>query len=284
MIAGDGETNVLHLNSLDYPRWEADFYENKSWRKQFGKGFENLEKLARKRNEYRYFDFDVLLANPPFAGDIRDQRVIRLYDVARKLEETIDPKSKKKIIKDKGWHEKISRDILFIERNLDMLKAGGRMAVVLPQGRFNNSSDKAIRQYLAERCRILAVVGLHGNSFKPHTGTKTSIIYLQKWDETLCPRVPDYPIFFATQQKEGKNNSGDKLYWKNLSGHTTTEPTEALLDQYKHPIVYHDLFSTIIKPHENKGENWVQGEVIKTPDGIAEAFAEFARKEKLSFF
>lgn len=112
-------------------------------------------------------------------------------------------------------HKKsVSRDILFIERNLNFLKPGGRMAIVLPQGRFNNSSDKAIREYIAERCRILAVVGLHGNTFKPHTGTKTSVLFVQKWDDILCPKVDDYNIFFATQQKEGKNNSGDKLYWK----------------------------------------------------------------------
>ena len=35
------------------------------------------------------------------------------------------------------------------------------MAIVLPQGRFNNASDKNIREFIAERCRILAVVGLH---------------------------------------------------------------------------------------------------------------------------
>lgn len=64
--------------------------------------------------------------------------------------------------------DKVGRDILFIERNLNFLKPGGRMAIVLPQGRFNNSSDKSIREYIAERCRILAVVGLHGNVFKPH--------------------------------------------------------------------------------------------------------------------
>ena len=34
------------------------------------------------------------------------------------------------------------------------------MAVVLPQGRLNNSSDKEIREFIAKRCRILAVVGL----------------------------------------------------------------------------------------------------------------------------
>ena len=41
----------------------------------------------------------------------------------------------------------VGRDILFIERNLNFLKPGGRMAIVLPQGRFNNTSDKYIREY-----------------------------------------------------------------------------------------------------------------------------------------
>ena len=170
-----------------------------------------------------------------------------------------------------------------------MLKDGGRMAVVLPQGRFNNSSDKAIRQYIASRCRILGVAGLQGNSFKPHTGTKTSILFVQKWHAELCPKVENYNIFFATQQKEGKNNSGDKLYWADLSeqdlttlqelsnlpipNKTTTEVEKALLDRFVHPIVYHDLFST-----------QTQYAGISTPTGITEAFEQFCLKEKLSFF
>ena len=56
------------------------------------------------------------------------------------------------------------------------------------------------------------MVGLHGNVFKPHTGTKTSVILLQKWDDELCPKKEDYPIFFATMQKPSKDNSGDKIY------------------------------------------------------------------------
>jgi type I restriction enzyme M protein len=284
LIAGDGETNVLHLNSLDFPRWELDNMESETWKDNFFVGFQNLKKLARKKGDFREFNFDVLLANPPFAGDIKDSRVIHLYDVARKIETKIDPQSKQKLSKDKGWYEKISRDILFLERNLDMLKPGGRMGVVLPQGRFNNSSDKEIRQYLAKRCRILGVVGLHGNSFKPHTGTKTSIIYLQKWHPEICPKTDNYNIFFATQQKEGKDNSGEKLYWEDLTQKeintknmigvgTTTKVENALHDRYGHPIVYHDLFST---PTAYEG--------ISTPAGIAEAFEEFCKKEGLSFF
>ena len=143
---------------------------------------------------------------------------------------------------------------------MDFLKPGGRMAVVLPQGRFNNSSDKYIRDYIAERCRILAVVGLHGNVFKPHTGTKTSVLFVQKWDDELCPKRDDYPIFFATMQEPSKDNSGDKIYVKNSDG-------LPVLDDHGHLIVRHDLFN-----HDGK-----------TQDGIAEAFLEFAKKERLSF-
>ena len=67
-----------------------------------------------------------------------------------------------------------------------------------------------------ERARILGVVGLHVNTFKPHTGTKTSVLFVQKWDKKLCPKKEDYPIFFAVSEQSGKDNSGDSIYEKNL--------------------------------------------------------------------
>jgi len=99
---------------------------------------------------------------------------------------------------------------LFIERNLDFVKEGGRLALVLPQGRFNNTSDKQIREFIGDKARILAVVGLHGNTFKPHTGTKTSVIFLQKWHSEICPKVEDYPIFFAVNNDPVRDNSGER--------------------------------------------------------------------------
>ena len=135
------------------------------------------------------------------------------------------------------------------------------MAIVLPQGRFNNTSDKPIRDFIAQHGRILAVVGLHGNTFKPHTGTKTSVLFVQKWDDKQNPKVDDYPIFFAVSDKGGKDNSGDYKYVKNDIG-------QDKLDKNGHLIVDHDL-------HNHNGE---------LPDGIAEAFIEFAKSEKLSFW
>jgi type I restriction enzyme M protein len=275
LIAGDGQTNVLHLNTLDYKRWKERL-EDDDWQGIYGNGFRRLRQLQSQKDDYKGFKFDIVMANPPFAGDIKESLIISSYELTRD-----------KAGKAKG----VGRDILFIERNLDFLKPGGRMAVVLPQGRFNNSSDKNIRDFIAERCRILAVVGLHGNTFKPHTGTKTSVLFVQKWNDdpkvgALCPRQEDYNIFFATMQKSGKDNSGDKI-WRKISSSTAAPPDELaelkpsapvqrvegmenhlLQDGHGHLVVDHDLYN-----HEGV-----------TEDGIAEAFIEFAKKEKFSFF
>lgn len=249
LIAGDGQTNILHLNTLDYDRWD-EVTSQEEWIDTYSVGFKRF-KRRREGRDFKKLRFDVLMANPPFAGDIKESRMLSRYELGHK---------------ENGRLEKaIGRDVLFIERNLDFLRPGGRMAVVLPQGRFNNSSDKRIRDFVAERCRILAVVGLHHNTFKPHTGTKTSVLFVQKWNDDaaegpLCPRVDDYNIFFATQRKPAKDTSGDKIY--------LTKDAEYVRDQYGHPVIDQDLYN-----HDGL-----------TGDGIAEAFIEFATKEHLSFF
>ncbi len=252
LIAGDGETNVLHLNTLDYERWHDRTDQDRKWINTYGRGFERLEKLRAERGGNRRFNFDILMANPPFAGDIKESRLLHQYELGFKANGKAQ--------------SKVGRDILFIERNLDFLKPGGRMAIVLPQGRFNNTSDRYIRDFIAERARILAVVGLHSNTFKPHTGTKTSVLFLQKWNDdpeqgALCPRADDYPIFFAVSEKGGKDNSGDYIYLKGDNG-------QYKLDRNGHMVVDHDL-------HNHDGE---------LPDGIAEAFITWAKGEGLSFW
>src|ERR1019366_2094342 len=84
---------------------------------------------------------------------------------------------------------KEERDVLFIERILSMLKPGGRAAIVLPQGKFNNSSLAFIREWILKKARLLAVVGLHPNTFKPHTGTKTSVLFVQKYTRDQLDQI-----------------------------------------------------------------------------------------------
>lgn len=238
MIAGDGRTNVLHLNTLDYTRWEEKLKDD-SWGKTYLEGFYRLLDLAKDRKNLKEFNFDIVMANPPFAGDIKDSRLISNYEVA------FDPKGKKS--------NKVSRDVLFIERNLDFLKPGGRMAIVLPQGRFNNTSDEKIREFVMNKARLVAVVGLDGNTFKPHTGTKTSVLFVQKWDDKINPKVDDYEVFMAVSEMSGKDNSGEEVYESDEKG-------ERKLDEHNHLIQKHDL------------------------KDIAFAFEKWAREKGLSFW
>ena len=242
MIAGDGGTNVLHLNTLDYTKWAEKKKDNK-WLTTYNDGYQRLLRLAKNPDNTKEFNFDLILANPPFAGDIKDSRLIANYEISFKQKKRIS---------------NISRDILFIERNLDFLKPGGRMGIVLPQGRFNNTNDARIREFVMERARLIAVVGLDNNTFKPHTGTKTSVLFIQKWDEdknseTYNPKKEDYSIFMATSQNSGKDNSGEPIY-------ELDENAERKLDANNHLVQQHDLHY------------------------IALAFEEWAKKEDLSFW
>ncbi|MGH8427174.1 MAG: type I restriction enzyme HsdR N-terminal domain-containing protein [Gammaproteobacteria bacterium] len=221
-IAGDGKTNVYRANTLDPKMWPEETRAGLRPRLRY---FRDADENRRNQAHFRYFDFDVLLTNPPFAGDIKDSRILSQYDLARK------PKG--------NWQRKMGRDILFIERNLQFLRPGGRAAIVLPQGRFNNKEDSVLRDWIAKRVRILAVVGLHIDTFKPHTNTKTSVLFVQTWNDNehagpLNPLLDDYSVFLATSERPGKDSKGNYVY--------RIGPDNApLLDAHHHMIVEHDL-------------------------------------------
>ncbi len=242
LIAGDGKSHIYKTSSLDTREW-SDRFISELKELKLVKEFDDFETNRHNQETLQHLDFDVLLANPPFAGEIKEKHLLAQY--------TLGKNSKGKMQK------KVERHLLFIERNLDFVKAGGRLAVVLPQGIFNNTSDEYVRKHIMEKARILAVVGLHGNSFKPHTGTKTSIIFLQKWtenelDKSGSPKVTDYPIFFATQKKSFKDNSGNYVFQKDSDG-------QLIKDEDNNPEYLSDL-----------GE-------------IAEAFVSWGKEQNLTF-
>lgn len=231
LIAGDGRTNVYRANSLDPRDWKG-----------------RPDGLAGAILDGK---FDVLMTNPPFAGNITQPEVLGGYDLAYKG----DPATHKR-------SSKMTRDVLFIERCLRFLKPGGRMAIVLPQGNLNNTNAEYIRRWAMDRAWILAVVGLQVNTFKPFTGTKTSVLFLQKWateaeiktDPALAKyrRLDDYPIFMATSENTGKDTRGEYIFKRDADG--------AYLEVDGRRQVDHDL------------------------DLIASGFIAFAKEQKLDFW
>lgn len=241
LIAGDGRSHIFKLNSLSPREWEGDEQEKLKARAELLDRlykFGDISKDTDNQRNFRYFNFDLLLTNPPFAGEIKDRMLLNDYLLAKN---------------DKGKpRNKMERHILFIERALNLLKPGGRMAIVLPQGVLNNTNMQYVREFLFDKARILAVVGLHVNTFKPHTGTKTSILFLQKWSEKENP-LEDYHIFMAVSKKSGKDNSGDYIYKKDAEGNF-------IVDYKGHKAVDHDL------------------------NQISDAFIKFAREQGFSFW
>ena len=166
LIVGDGRSHIYKDNSLAPHTWSDD---TKSGLRGRLLRFPNDPERDRENQEkFLFFDFDVLMTNPPFAGTVKERDILRLYKLAKKNGKSVN---------------KIDRHILFLERCLQFTKPGGRMAIILPQGLLNNTSAEYIRRFIIEEARILAVVGLHGNTFKPHTGTKTSILFLRKYTD-----------------------------------------------------------------------------------------------------
>jgi type I restriction enzyme M protein len=312
LIAGDGKSNVYRVNSLAPFQWGDDARVGLAPRlRRFRKSAETQENVK----SYREFDFDILMTNPPFAGDVSDSRILHQYELAKQwkgidLEALEDEAERERYadspfryaFKESGkWAQNQSRDLLFIERNLQFLKPGGRMAIVLPQGRFNNVSDARLRHFISEHARIVAVVGLHRNTFKPHTGTKTSVLFVQKWNDdpkagVLCPKVDDYPIFFATSEHGGKDNSGEYIYVKN------TDTGEKLHDLFNHEVFDQDLFDVRIVLQQQldklRERHKVDPVLVKKYEDdytellkhlpqrptIAEAFIEFAKRQNFSFW
>jgi len=251
-IAGDGSSNIFRLNSLDPSSWVEETEEKLDARrklKKMLKQFPSYRENEENQKTFKYFNFDVLLTNPPFAGEIHDPLLIQQYELTKN--------------KKGEYPDQTERDLLFIERNLNFIKPGGRMAIVLPQGKLNNTNTEHIRLWLMEKARILAVVGLDNNTFKlpapaKGAGTKTSLLFLQKWNNdpkqgSICSYKKDYPIFMAASKKSGKNSSGKYVYLKDKNGNFVKDNEGNL-------IIDHDL------------------------NEIAEAFVKFAKEQKFSFW
>ncbi|MEW6664344.1 MAG: N-6 DNA methylase [Thermodesulfobacteriota bacterium] len=79
---------------------------------------------------------------------------------------------------------KIKTEILFLERCLALLKPGGRLGNVLPEGIFNNPSLAYVREFCEDRAFIRAVVSLPQETFySAGASVKASLLFMQKFSE-----------------------------------------------------------------------------------------------------
>jgi type I restriction enzyme M protein len=191
-IIGDGRGGIFCENTLFEP---SDWQNKTQERIQLGL-------------------FDVLLTNPPFGSkiSITGENILSQYSLSHKW------KINKKTLK---WEktQKIAAkrppQILFIERCLELLKPGGRMGIVLPDSIVGNQSDGFIREYILSKANLLAVVDCPNETFQPSTSTKTSVVFLQKKDES---KDKEYKIFMAFAETCGHDRRAKPIFKRNEKG------------------------------------------------------------------
>lgn len=130
--------------------------------------------------------FDVVLTNPPFAGDVGAEYTGR-YELAR--------------------GKRVERDVLFIERCVELLMPGGRLAMVLPHSKVGGESWGYLRRWLLERVQVVAVLGLGRHTFLPHTSQKACVVFGVKRARP-APRFGDDEILFFISERDGKDHRG----------------------------------------------------------------------------
>ena len=195
VMHGDGSTNIFHADSLLPPgEWPQD----------------NQNNVA---HHIRPNFFDAILTNPPFGSKIpiNDPHILAQFEIAGA---PVIP----------GRPTSVPPERLFIERCLQLLRPGGRLAIVLPDSILTNPGLIGLRRWILSKSRVVASVDLPNETFQPHTGTQTSVLLLQKKtdDEMAFERESgshrEYEVFLAMPRAVGHDRRGNPLYCRTLEG------------------------------------------------------------------
>lgn len=146
--------------------------------------------------------FDVILTNPPFGARVeknlkiteadkyRDTSRIAKYkerygkEYENALKQINDNIGKPLLSLYKTGAMSTLTEVLFLERCLNLLKPGGRIGVVLPEGVLNNSNLQKIRDFVESKAKILLITSIPQDVFIASGATvTTSLLFLKKFTE-----------------------------------------------------------------------------------------------------
>ena len=240
-------------------------------------GFLNVNGIFEER-------FDIVLTNPPFGANVEPSDVVLEQDieVSEEAEEKYESlfgdlyrQAREKVKAAKGksiaslfelpksHKNKIKTEILFIERCLDLLKPGGRLGIVLPEGIYNNPSLQYVRQFCEDRAYLKAIVSLPQETFfSSGASVKASLLFLQKFTVAEKKRFNaesekafneirekySYDALIAkardiNQRKAKQNKESKDAFKKHLAAIEATikQESKALLkERFDYPVFFYD--------------------------------------------
>lgn len=180
-------------------------------------------------------EFDVAVGNPPYGGigvnlkSKAESQAIELLNVLAKYE-IIPAKDKRTIVTQNNETvislpmsysvaspqlsltdianraDGVPIEILFVERFIQLVKPGGWIAMIIPDGILSNSNTHYVRDFIADKTKVEAIISLPRETFKQAgTNAKTSILFLRKLIENKKQSL-NHPVFLATAEKISKGN------------------------------------------------------------------------------
>ncbi len=122
-----------------------------------------MDTLSKKFDQSERNSYSVILANPPFTGNLNKGEI----------DDTLSLSTTK-------------TELLFIERIHTMLRNGGTAGVIIPQGVLFGTAKAFVsaRKIIIEESQLKAVITLPSGVFKPYAGVATAILIFTKAGET----------------------------------------------------------------------------------------------------
>ncbi|AZJ34418.1 restriction endonuclease subunit M [Tenacibaculum singaporense] len=269
VMNNDGSGNILQLNSLLPPaEWEEE--TKKKLAKALGISARDI------RNHRSLGHFDVIVTNPPFGSKIpiKDQQILEQFDIAYIWNKD----------EDGNWYKtdrlqsSVPPEQLFIERIIQLLKEGGRTAIVLPDSILGAPGLEFIRHWLVKNTKIIASVDLHADAFQPRNGTQCSILFLQKKtkeeiaEEEKSRQIIDYDIFMTMIDHIGHDKRGGKIFKRDEKGNIVMLEVEELVKEK-------DAEGNLIARKEITQEKIVNDQTIH----VADVFSSWKTKQGIAW-
>ena len=155
--------------------------------------------LARPLRDYGKRDqVDIILTNPPFGG-MEEDGIESNFPAEFRTRETAD---------------------LFLVLVMELLKDGGRAAIVLPDGTlFGEGIKTRIKKKLLDECNLHTIVRLPNGVFAPYTSIKTNILFFTKGEPTKevwyyeHPYPDGYKSYSKTKPMRIEEFEPEKAWW-----------------------------------------------------------------------
>ena len=190
----------------------------------------------------------IILTNPPFAGvgegRITDSKVLDNFSCGMRW----TTRGTEYQPTDSVLTDGVPPEMLFFERCLQWIAPGGKVGIVMPKSFLDTQTYLPARMLLLRNFKLLGVVNCHKDTFRPHTGVRTCLVFIE------LPKLPkelesDYDIFLAISRKIGQDSEGFPIFKRDKDNNLTDEidhdldeileSFQACQDQVLVPSAYH---------------------------------------------